>query len=478
MNQEETPLYDALHRFQIKQPLSLHVPGHKSGSVFPKKALNEFRSILPIDLTELEGLDDLHHPEGPIAEAMVLLSDYYRTEKSFFLLNGSTAGNLAMIFAMTSRGDQILVQRNAHKSVYHALQMRDLRPVFINPVIDSVTDLPLGLTQSSVEKAIKRYPSAKVLVLTYPNYYGMASSLKEIIDYAHSKQVKVLVDEAHGAHFTLGGTVPESALEMGADIVVHSAHKTLPAMTMGSYLHINSSSVPVHQVEKWLGRLQSSSPSYPIMASLDLARYYLATRPMEEVTERIEQIQRFKTRIASISGLSVPKPSPLYKQDPFKVLIQTRKSLSGLGLQQELAAQGIYTELAGPAHILMLFGIGQPFNEKELAAVLETLLDKYDNVEASSKNVIRTPEILSLEMTYEEMDRMQSVELPLNESAAGYFAAEHLIPYPPGVPIVMQGERFSKELLNHLIFLKENGTRFQGGHLIEKGFIRVYDRVE
>ncbi len=275
--QNRTPLFDALCKHSNPNPISFHVPGHKSGTIFNQQQNNYYQEILRIDATELSGLDDLHSPEGVIKEAEELLADLYQVKKSFFLVNGSTVGNLAMILSVCEKDDVILVQRNCHKSVLNALKLAKAHPVFIDPDYNQDWKTATGVSKEIVERAISLYPQAKALCLTYPNYYGMVYDLKSIIELAHVHHIPVLVDEAHGPHFILGDPFPETAIQLGADMVVHSAHKTLPAMTMGSYLHINSNRINSDKVRDYLQMLQSSSPSYVIMASLDLARNYLAS---------------------------------------------------------------------------------------------------------------------------------------------------------------------------------------------------------
>ena len=188
-----------------------------------------------------------------------------------------------MILSVCSEGDTVLVQRNCHKSILNGLMLANIMPVFISPEMDMNLSTPAGIDKHTVRQAFERYPNAKACIFTYPDYYGGTFDLKSIIEIAHQHDSLVLIDEAHGPHFKLGDPFPLSALNLGADMVVHSAHKILPAMTMGSFLHINSKNVPKAKVEFYLSVLQSSSPSYPIMASLDIARSYLAGFTKEDI---------------------------------------------------------------------------------------------------------------------------------------------------------------------------------------------------
>lgn len=286
MKQHHTPLFDALQQFHHNQPTSFHVPGHKSGSIFPKQAEDFFASLLSLDLTEIPGLDDLHAPSGVIAKAEDLAAEFFRAVHTFFLIGGSTAGNLAMILATCSAGDKVIVQRNAHKSVMNGLELSGARSIWTAPVFDSSADRYTGPDSVSLKQALDQHPNAKAVVLTYPDYFGCTYSLKEMIDLAHQRKIPVLVDEAHGVHFSLGEPFPPSAVDLGADVVVQSAHKMAPAMTMAAYLHMKPGLVSKQKIAYYLQMIQSSSPSYPLLASLDLARSFLA----EMTSERLEEI--------------------------------------------------------------------------------------------------------------------------------------------------------------------------------------------
>ncbi|WKB35921.1 aminotransferase class I/II-fold pyridoxal phosphate-dependent enzyme [Terrilactibacillus sp. S3-3] len=326
MDQTQTPLFDGLMAYRQNEKYSFHVPGHKDGLIFAEKGLELFNPLLSIDATEVADLDDLYHPLGVIAEAEALLTDYYGTLFSYFLVNGSTVGNLAMIMAACRPGDVVLVQRNSHKSVFNALKLARVNPVFLSPDIDEDSQIAVGIGNSVLMEAVRRYPQAKALVLTYPNYYGMAPDYRGVIQRAHACGLAVLVDEAHGAHFKIGAPVPESTLDMGADIVVHSAHKMLPAMTMGAYLHINSLRVSKERVQEALQILQSSSPSYVIMASLDLARYYLANLDKSRLDHMIEKRCGFVQTLEKLANVMVMNDDAGgFRLDPFKVTVQLRK---------------------------------------------------------------------------------------------------------------------------------------------------------
>jgi arginine decarboxylase len=232
----KAPIFDTLLSLKDQQNARYHVPGHKGGAFFLDRAKPTFGSMLEIDVTELSGLDDLHDPQEIIAEAQQLAASCFYADQTYFLVNGSTVGNLAMIMAILQKGDRVLVQRNSHKSVFHALAMVEAEAIFLQPEGCPTFKVPVGVTLDQVKEAFNYYPQAKALVLTYPNYYGMALEIKEIIQYAHQQGAVVLVDEAHGAHFGQHRALPPSAMQLGADVSVQSTHKMLGSMTMASML--------------------------------------------------------------------------------------------------------------------------------------------------------------------------------------------------------------------------------------------------
>lgn len=465
INEQRTPLYDALIRHSHKTKWSFHVPGHKNGAIgFGGNQNKAFASVLPIDVTELTGLDDLHEPSEAIQEAQALTASLYGVNSSYFLVGGSTAGNLVMLLSAFQENDVVFVQRNCHKSVLNGLELAGLRPVFLSPGIDPVGQFATGLTLEVVKEGVRKFPAAKGIMLTNPNYYGMSVDLKEIIPYLHENGLVVLVDEAHGAHFGRDGQFPESALEAGADMVVHSAHKTLPAMTMGAYLHFNSFRIDEKRVKHYLQALQSSSPSYPIMASLDLARAYLASLTPRDFNEIKKDGEHFRKALNRIPQLNVLPASAGCLMDPLKVTVQSTTGLTGYELQEKLEEKGIFTELADPMNVLFVLPLGRI---PDLSALIETiqgaLSDGMFHKEHSRIPLQREETgISALAVSYKEMLKMESAEIWISHSS-GHIAAQSVIPYPPGIPLIAKGERITDELVKNYQYLLEHGARFQGG---------------
>lgn len=472
MKQSRTPLFDQLIKHNQGRPISFHVPGHKFGEVFLEKGKSFFNDILKLDATEITGLDDLHSPEGVILEAEELLTDLYRTKKSFFLINGSTVGNLSMILSAINENDLVLVQRNSHKSIMNGIILAKANPVFISPDFNLEYKVAGGLNIDDIKSAIKQYPDAKALILTYPNYYGLTYDLKSIIDLAHTYGIPVLVDEAHGVHFIAGDSFPPSAVELGADIVVQSAHKTLPAMTMGAFLHFQSSLVSRDKLQFYLQALQSSSPSYPLMASLDLARSYLGTYNQEDHTYLSGEIESFRSTLNNIETIRL-----LNQGDPLKMTIQAAGTLSGFELQRILESQGIYTELADPYNVLCVLPLlkkGMEHRWLEAAKSLAAATLSIPKGESISENhYLKNNAISTLAVGYKEMELQETEVIPLDTSA-GRICAESIIPYPPGIPLCLPGEVVREEELQTISYLRNIGAKIQGGEFLSADKIKVF----
>ncbi|WP_108672150.1 aminotransferase class I/II-fold pyridoxal phosphate-dependent enzyme [Peribacillus acanthi] len=480
MNLQQTrlPLYEALERHRISDPISFHVPGHKSGLILSKEMPVGINRLLEYDMTEVPGLDDLHHPEEAIYEAQQLLSDFYQSKKSYFLVNGSTVGNLAMILGVCQEGDAVLVQRNCHKSILHGLKLAKVDPVFLQPDIDREWKMAGGITLESLQETLSSYPDAKALIITSPNYYGKIQMLKPIINLAHEYNIPVLVDEAHGAHFALGHPFPASAAQFGADVVVHSAHKTLPAMTMGSYLHIYNDRVDEKKIEMYLQMLQSSSPSYPIMMSLDHARHYLASFNEEDILHALKELDAFKDKLRSMSGIKMLEERNV---DPLKVTLQPLDGYSGFQLLDALQEEGVYAELADPYNVLLILPLlkkGQSFPYvtaiQKISLALERLRDRHPAAIKEMPSYQLNNHYTKLEYSFKEMGNKKKVPISIVESA-GRVCAEMIIPYPPGIPLIMDGEIITNKALSYLRELIILGTRFHGGSSLQEGKLWVYE---
>ncbi|WP_223643308.1 aminotransferase class I/II-fold pyridoxal phosphate-dependent enzyme [Planococcus sp. 4-30] len=471
---QRRPIVDALIQFQNRQPISFHVPGHKHGilSGLPK----EIQSALHYDLTELTGLDDLHYPEEAIKDAQLLLAEAYGAKESFLLVNGSTVGNLAMVHAACREGETVIVQRNSHKSIFHALELAHVRPVYVSPQWDEESMTAAAVSLKAIEEAIEAYPEAKAVILTYPNYYGMASrELADIISLCHDNEMAVLVDEAHGAHFQVGSPFPVSSLALGADVVVQSAHKTLPAMTMGSFLHIGSSRVNVAKIRKYLQMFQSSSPSYLILASLDDARSYLQNYSQPDVRMFMEKRERFLSSLRMIPRLAV-----MESDDPLKIMLRVDHH-SGYQLKEKLEQVGIEVELADFFQVLLILPLLKQWHAYPFAEIRSRLKEAVAMLEGETRKdmklqIKKTSEVTVPELSFEEID-LSDHEWISHTQVIGRIAAGMVIPYPPGIPLVVAGEKWTLAKVEELMNYIASDTQIQGDHQLESKQLPVLQQV-
>ncbi|MHC5280816.1 aminotransferase class I/II-fold pyridoxal phosphate-dependent enzyme [Listeria kieliensis] len=456
INQEETPLLQAIEQHIKKNPVSLHVPGHKNGALYG----GDWQEILKYDLTEISGMDDLHHPESVILKSEELLRDAYGARESFFLVGGSTSGNLAMILAALRHGDSAVVARDVHKSVIHALELVGANPIFIEPKKDAVTGTAAGLDPVLLEQVLDANPDVRAVIVTYPNYYGAVFQLDRIVAVAHRYGALALVDEAHGAHFIASDEFPREALRAGADAVVQSAHKTLPALTMGAFLHVNTDKL---DVRRYLEMVQSSSPSYMVMASLDVARRYVALYSDEDFKAF------WKMRAKWLRFLEKQELEVVCPDDPLKLIVR-KKGFSGYRIAEQLEQAGFYPELADAKQVLLIL----PLLNKgmDFTPFGRIKWGEGDARQGESRMLdLAVPDVSRLWVPYQQMANLETAFLPLDE-AAGAVAAENVALYPPGIPGVLRGEKLSERQINYLKQVR--GRHFHGGKRLKEGFIEVF----
>lgn len=480
MDQHRAPLFEAMAKHHKRKTASFHVPGHKSGLGVDDEAAAFLAPVMAIDYTEIAGLDDLHQPDGAIKEAQELAAACFGAEETRFLVGGSTVGNLALITALCRRGDLLIVQRNVHKSVLHGLMLAGAKAVFLTPRWDEDVQLAAGVRSEDVAQALETYPQAKGVMLTNPNYYGMSIDLASIADIAHRAGKPLLVDEAHGAHFGFHPDLPASALSSGADAVVQSTHKMLSAMTMGAMLHMQGERLVRQAVRQRLAMLQSSSPSYPLMASLDLARRQIALQGRETIESALERIAKLRVKIEELGcyelvGHSERDGSQAYDSlDPFKLTLSDRTGiLNGFGLQAELDRDGCMAELAGLRHVLLVFSpVSDSQDYERLISSLRNIAVRYRLFERTASQAERTTAGFDTNGA-DSISEPVSFELPSHEhalpikriplaDAVGRIAAEMVIPYPPGIPQLYPGERITEGCVRQLLHLARFGARFQG----------------
>ncbi|MBG9795572.1 amino acid decarboxylase [Paenibacillus dendritiformis] len=483
---QQAPLAGAMLDYMERRSASFHVPGHKDGELYRRMAddwpqpgkelLDSMASLLAMDTTEVEGTDDLHHPTGPIAEAQRLAARCFGAEDTHFLIGGSTVGNMALLLSSCTRpGDLIIVQRNVHKSILHGLMLAGATAVFLTPRTDPATGLTAVPEVETVREALNRFPQAKAVMITNPNYYGMGADIREMARLAHDHGIPLLVDEAHGAHFGFHPSVPPSSLSMGADGVVQSTHKMLGGMTMSAMLHVQGPRLDRDRLKQVLTMLQSSSPSYPLMASLDLSRYWLDRHGAAALEPGLEAARWLRERIQAMPAFElVPEPdssAEYHYQDPFKIALRDRHDrVSGYELLDMLSAHGCVAEMADPRYVVAALSLSTSMADAErLAQALEavavtigdaptyTTVRANDMVENAAGATVSTPVPFSLY----DAARAKTVRVPVSE-AVGAVAAETVTPYPPGIPLLYRGERVTEAVVRQLERLAEAGAKCHG----------------
>jgi len=503
---KRAPLFDMLVNHADKNAASFHVPGHKQRIAIheDKTAKSMFGPLLPIDVTELSDTDDLHDASGPISEAQALAAQCFGAEETCFLVGGSTAGNLAMILGVCESGELLLVQRNVHKSIIHGLALAGVRCVFLAPDLDEQSGIPVAPGVDTLVPAIAKHPDAKAVILCSPNYYGMTANLKHLVDIAHDKGIMVLVDEAHGAHFGQRPDFPESALQAGADVVVQSTHKMLGAMTMGAMLHLQGELAPRDAIRQALRMIQSSSPSYPLLASLDLARRDLDSSGPNLFDEALTAAReiRIGLRHLPFEALTADDPLKLSLRDP-------SGRLTGFALQVKLEERGCLAEMADPVYAVLALGPGTRLEDgTRLIAALSDIAKELEAADSDSTERNRetreksgaihgegdqSPEdqgtddgsakVRGSENHYsqgrssETLSRLGTASIPEPvvirrrissttpvplSSSIGSVCGEWIIPYPPGIPLLYPGEPITSSVLGELQRLAKAGARFQG----------------
>ena len=450
-------LLDRLEEHRLRGPAPLHMPGHKRN-----EGLAPYLKTLGagLDLTEIPGFDDLHAPSGLLKEAMERTAALYGSREAFFLVNGSTGGLLAGIRAATKRHDRVLVARNCHKAVYHALELSGLEPVFLQPPVLEGLGIAGSLPPELVHHALEAHPDIRLVILTSPTYEGVLSHVEEICRLAHQKGVPVLVDEAHGAHLGLHPAFPPGAVSLGADLVVQSFHKTLPSLTQTGVLHLQGELVSSEELRRQLGIFQTSSPSYLLMASLEGCVTLLEEqgealfadwhRRLEAFDEAIRPLQRIQ--VPGHGGQAGEALPGVFALDPSKVVISTRGlSLTGMELMERLArAYGLQLEMALEDYAIAMTGMGDP--DETLPALARALLEleaRFAVPEDGGGESVPALPLPRRACPPEEAMNQPWVLLPRQE-AAGRISAAYLWAYPPGVPLVIPGEVLGPALLEAL----------------------------
>jgi len=533
-DQAAAPLVQALMDYVALHRARFHMPGHKgkapeaeaatcgarsdarpvagtavrgAGATDPELASLFLTGAGPLraDVTEVEGLDDLHAPGGPINEAQRLAALAYGADRTFFLVNGSTCGLEAVIMAACGPGDEIIVSRDTHMAVASGLVLSGARPVYVAPEVDELYGIPLGPSADRLDAALRRHPRARAVVLTNPNYYGVAPDVKTLVAIAHGYGKIAVVDEAHGAHLPFHEALPPSALAAGADAVVSGAHKSLPAMTQAAFLHLKGGALDAAKVGRMLRLVETSSPSYVLMASLDAARRVAATRGRELLDGVIRWAAAARERLSRLPGVMCLDADRLaargFAHDPTKLVVSfwglRSRGITGVEIARRLLERhGVEVELADARNILAILTMADSEADVErLVVAIESEIagicsdgdagERRGEVDRRARRrcraaaddeagEVRVPvtaygpchEVSAcslfsstppLRMTPREAALSPTEWMPVRE-ACGRVAADVIVPYPPGLPVVCPGEEITEPLVEFVLNALSSGT--------------------
>jgi arginine decarboxylase len=478
-SQHQTPIIDALQAWVDKSHAPFYTPGHKRGVGMDLRLKNVWgTTVFGWDLPELPGLDNLHAPGGIIEAAQILAAAAFGAQQTWFLVNGSTAGVMAAILATCGEGEKIILPRNIHSSAIAGLIHAGAVPIFITPEYDRVLDIAHCITPAAVKFALEQHPDAKAVMVVYPTYYGACGDLAAIREIVHSYGLPLLVDEAHGAHFGFHPDLPPSALSIGADLVVQSTHKLLGALTQSAMLHVSGDLVDRSRVSQALRLVQSTSPSYLLLASLDAARQQMALHGQELMTKTIELAELARTQISQIEGLSVveldrPTPGFSYLDRTRLTVTVTGLDITGFAADEILSDElGITAELPSLQHLTFIISIGNTRTDIDrlVAAFTELALDRRGDRwrslspgESLNLPSIQPPAQILTEMaiTPRQANRSTNIVVPI-DAAIGKISSESICPYPPGIPILIAGEIITFEAVNYLRQILDVGGELVG----------------
>ena len=440
----------------------LHMPGHKrnyqaggladldgigsAGMLVDDSVETGEVSVLAdaygIDITEIVGYDNLYEAEGMLKDAMERAAKVYGAEETFFLVNGSTVGILSAITAVTKRGERILVARNCHKAVFHAIELRELQVVYLHPEYVSDWDMPGTICVEEVKDQLEKYPDCKAVVITSPTYEGLVSDVEAIAELVHEKGIPLIVDEAHGAHLVFDERFPKSALACGADVVIQSMHKTLPSFTQTALIHMKKGYVDTARIKEYIGYYQTSSPSYLFMAGMDYCIGQIEEKGSRLWDSFFVMREEFLEKMAMLKYIRI-----LQGNDPCKLVISVKgTSLSGNELQKILLKKyHIQFEMAAETYVL---GIVTMCDTKEgFDRLAEALLEI--DAELSHVNTNEVPFTANtfpedIVYTLAEVKEKETEEIPL-EKSVGKVCASYVNLYPPGIPLFLPGEKIAEE---------------------------------
>ena len=466
-------LYDILTEYGESDVYPYHMPGHKrNGGQNTESFFQEYNKR---DITEIDGFDNLHHPEGILKDAMERAAGLYRSQKTYFLINGSTAGVLTSIMAAVPRHGSLIMMRNSHRSAYHGLMLGEMKGIYLMSDAHPATGLDLGVTYAQIMDAVEQHPEAGAVFLTSPTYEGLSMPLKDIAEALHKRNIILIVDAAHGAHFGMADYLPENAVTAGADMVIHSLHKTLPSPTQTALLHINGDRVDISRVERYLSVFQSSSPSYVLMAGIDeciriireegreLWRTFYENRRV--LYHKLKDLKHIRILDAFSSAAENTMQPEMGKM----LLIPDERYMTAKELYDTLRLKyHLQPEMVTSAYVLIFLTVmdtGEGYHRlaealREIDHDLETKCDLNAGREFQAVNTDKNvnnngnkcfikalmPNVL---YTIGEACEMEG-EWVSAEMASGRVSREFVMVYPPGQPILAPGEKITEQIIQSI----------------------------
>ncbi|NEZ47915.1 aminotransferase class I/II-fold pyridoxal phosphate-dependent enzyme [Clostridium niameyense] len=481
LNQNETPLFDALMEYVNRDTIPFHVPGHKQGKGIDEKFKNFIgENPFKIDVTVFKLVDSLHHPSGAIKKAQQLAADAYGSDAAFFSIHGTSGAIQAMILSVVGDKDKIIIPRNVHKSVTAGIILSGAVPVYMQPEIDKRVGIAHNVTPETVEKTLQENPDAKAVLIINPTYYGVSTDIEKIAKIVHSYNIPLIVDEAHGPHLGFNNKLPISAMNAGADMCAQSTHKIIGALTQSSLLQVRSKRIDINRVQQVLNLLHTTSPSYILMASLDCARRQIALHGKDLLDKAIELTTYAREEINKIPGFYcfgeelLGKPG-VYALDPTKLTITCRDlCITGYELDMILCEKyHIQVELSDLYNVLAVGSFGDTKKSIDtLISALQEISTEYYNKNSKQNKFIDVPEIPKSTTSPRNAfnSNKECIEL---KNSVGMISGEFLLAYPPGIPVLCPGEIITQEIIDYVEELKETGLYVQGTEDPNVEFIKV-----
>ncbi len=481
MNQNSAPIFEAMVKYAADGAVAFHTPGHKQGKGIPdiiKKIITP--AGLKMDVSLMAELDDLFAPETCIKKAQKLAAELYNADDTFFMINGTTGAIHITLLSVLSPGDKIIMPRNVHKSVLGAVILCGVQPVFIEPAVNSDVGIAMSVKTADVDAAIKKNPEAKAVLLVYPTYYGVCCNIEEIAGIVHKYGKVLLVDEAHGPHLKFSDRLPIQAIDAGADIAAQSTHKILASFTQTSMLHVLYKNISRERVQAANSIIQSTSPNYLLLASLDAARMQMARSGEKLINKAVDLAQSLREKINEIDGLycfgdDIIGTEGCFALDYTKVTVTVKKlGISGYEAEHILRySYKIQCELADMYNVLFIISLADSEKETELLLdALRSLAEKYRRNDASfvfTEQQMSIPKMKILPRQamfseYESIDFLQS---------RGRVCAETITFYPPGIPLIYPGEIISRDLIEYIKKQQTAGAKIVGPADTQLNMIRV-----